>query len=246
MVMNLFKKLVLSVAAAAFASAAWAADPPKVDAAVAKQSEAIASLETAARLTTYGRGELEESTGLKGYKSPEALVAAAGIYLRAHAVLGKLDAINEKGEVDASAKVVTLEDKANALIDEAEAMVAGDKAKADALKALIAQAKKVNATESRGAVGRPRTITRVLAPGQSDTITLNFVPNQPATINYTTVGGPRQRCEIINPQGVTIYDNTAASGGHNWHTANANNVRAITIRLTNNGNKTHTVTVTTN
>ena len=46
------------------------------------------ALGTAAELTAFGRGQSCEATSAKNAKSPEALVLAGGILLRAHAVTG--------------------------------------------------------------------------------------------------------------------------------------------------------------
>jgi len=239
--------VILGVAMCGLLTMPARAGEPKPDENLVKQAEAVASLATASQLTSYGRGELSDLTGLQGVKSPEALIAAGGILLRPGACLGaELEAVNEKGEPDAKAKVRSLKDQATDLFDEALGMAGNDKAKQDALTKLIAQAKTLPSGEQRGAVGKPRTVTRTLAPGESVTLTIGFVPSAPATINYSTVGGPKQRCEIIGPNGNTIYDNTGKSGSHSWTTARDTGKRMISIRLTNTGNATHTVTVTTN
>lgn len=143
---------------------------PKPDETQLRHAEAVASLATAAQLASYGRGELAELTGLKGAKSPEALIAAGGILLRAGAALGaEPEAVNEKGEPDAKAKVRSLKDQATDLFDEALGMAGNDKAKQAALTKLIEQAKAVPSGESRGAVGKPRTVTRTIPPASRST-----------------------------------------------------------------------------
>lgn len=239
--------LLLGVAVCGLWTGSAQAGQPKPDEHLVKQADAVASLAMASQLASYGRGELSDLTGLKGVKSPEALIAAGGILLRAGSCLGaEPEAINDKGEPDAKAKVRSFKDQATDLFDEALGMAGNDKAKQDALNKLIAQAKMLPSGEQRGAVGKPRTVTRVLKPGESTTITIGFVPSAPATISYDTVGGPRQRVEIIGPNGNTLYDNTAKSGTHSWTTVRDDKKRMITIRLTNTGTGTHSVTVTTN
>jgi hypothetical protein len=238
--------LLLGLVSVLSANLAMAQKKEQPDAQDERRSAAIASIAMASQLASIGRGEATEETVLgKSFKSPELLVAAGGLLMQAAGVLGnELDSITEKGEVDKKSKAVTLKSQAKDLFDEAIAMVAGNADKEKALQALIKKASTVE--ESRGAVGRPRTITRVLAPGQSATITIPFLPAAPGTISYVSVGGARQRCEIINHRGSTIYDNTGRDGTHNFKAARDTQPRMITVRLTNVGSATHTVTVTTN
>jgi hypothetical protein len=222
-----------------------AQDPPKdVIENAERRSKIVENLVAAHRLTAFGKGDLGEASGLKDYQSPEALIAAGGIFLRAHKEAGAFDAVDEKGEVDPKGKVPDLTARANDLFQEARNLVKGNKARESEINELIAQAQKVD--DKRGAVGKPRTVTRVLAPGASTDVRIGFVPHCPATVGYTTAGGGKQRCEIITPNGKTIYDNTGREGSHSWRTAADDAKRMITIRLTNVGTAQHTVTVTTN
>jgi hypothetical protein len=209
--------------------------------------KAVANIAKAAQLASIGRGELTEDTILeKSFKSPELLVAAGGLLLESAAVLGDgMDVVNEKGEIDTKAKPMSLKSRAKDLFDEATVMVAGKKEHEKSLNALIAKASTVK-DESRGAVGRPRTVVRTLNPGETATITIGFKPQTQAVISYETSGGGRQRCQIIGERGRTIYDNTGPNGSHSWTPVKDDNKRMITIQLTNVGNRTHTVTLTTN
>lgn len=210
----------------------------------AARAKQVEDLMTAHRLVAFGKGEFGEASGLKTYQSPEALVAAAGILLRVQKDSGGFEVINDKGEAVKDGKAADFTKQADELLAEARNLVKGNKARQAEVEELIKQAQAVG--ERRGAVNKPRTVTKVLKPGESVEITIGFVPESPATVSYTTTGGPRQQCEIIGPNGKTLYDNSGREGSHSWTTAKDDKKRMITIRLTNNGTATHTVTVTTN
>jgi hypothetical protein len=244
--MKRFRFLLLGLVFGLTANGSFAQTKEKPDELSAK---AVASIAKAAQLASIARGEMTEDTVLgKTFKSPELLVAAGGLLLQSAQVLGdEMDVIDEKGETDKSAttKPQSLKNRAKDLFDEAIAMVAGNKEKAKAVNDLIMKASTMK-EESRGAVGKPRTVVRTLKPGETVVITIGFKPQTPATISYDTAGGARQRCEIIGEKGRTIYDNTGPNGSHTWTPAKDEGKRMITIRLTNVGNRSHTVTVTTN
>lgn len=234
--------VVLGLAVGGWSSAA---EPTKAELeATTRRAKLVEDLVTANRLLAFGKGEFAEASGLKDYQSPEALVAAAGILLRVQKESGGFEAVNDKGEAVKDGKTADLTKQADDLFKDARNLVKGNKARESEIAELIKQAQTVD--DKRGAVGRPRVITKVLKPGESVEVTIGFVPASPATVSYTTVGGPRQQCEIIAPNGKTLYDNSGRDGSHSWTTANDDKKRMITIRLTNNGNATHTVTVTTN
>jgi hypothetical protein len=239
------KVWVLTVSVLAFGTLLAQEPPPKeVVENADRRSKIVENLVAAHRLIAFGKGDLGEASGLKDYQSPEALIAAGGIFLRAQKEAGAFEAVDDNGEVDAKGKTPDLTAQAKELFEEARNLVKGNKARESEINELIAQAQKVD--DKRGAVGKPRTVTRVLEPGASTELRIGFVPHCPATIGYTTAGGPKQRCEIINPNGKTIYDNTGREGSHSWRTGGDDVKRMFTIRLTNNGKGQHTVTVTTN
>lgn len=223
---------------------AAAAEPTKEESESQARAKLVSDLGTAYRLMAFGKGEYGEASGLKAYQSPEALVAAGGILLRVQKDSGGFQAVDEKGEPVKDGKAADLAKQADELFAQARTLAKGDKARTSEVEELIKQAKAVE--EKRGAVGKPRTVTRVLKPGETVEIIIGFVPSSPASVSYTTAGGPRQQCEIIGPGGNTLYDNTGRDGTHNWTTVKDDKKRMITIRLTNRGTGTHTVTVTTN
>lgn len=240
------KRILLGLLAAVFAggfAAAQEPTPAELEKAT-RRGKLVEDLVSASRLIAFGKGDFAEASGLKDYQSPEALVAAAGILLRVQKEAGGFEVVNEKGQPAADGKAADLTKQAEELFKEARNIVKGNKARAVEIEELIKQAQAID--DKRGAVGKPRTVTRVIPPGQSTEIQIGFKPNAPATISYTTDGGPRQRCEIVAPGGRTIYDNTGRDGSHSWTTVKDDGKRMITIRLTNAGNKQHTVTVTTN
>jgi hypothetical protein len=238
------RALFTAMLLAGFAPVLFAQAPPKAEEDNAeRRGKLVEDLVTANRLIAFGKGEFAESSGLKDYQSPEALIAAGGILLRVAKEAGSFEVVNEKGEPDTKGKANDLAAQAKELFAEARNLVKGNKARQSEIEELIKLAEKVE--DKRGAVGRPRTITRTLAPGESVDITIGFQPGAPASVSYTSTGGGRQRCEIIGPNGRTIYDNTGNDGTHNWRTA-GDDKRMITIRVSNPGKKAHTVTVTTN
>lgn len=240
-------RIMLTVAVLGLAVGGWAsaAEPTKAELeTAARRAKLVEDLVTANRLLAFGKGEFAEASGLKDYQSPEALVAAAGILLRVQKESGGFEAVNDKGEAAKDGKSADLAKQADDLFKDARNLVKGNKARESEIAELIKQAQTVD--DKRGAVGKPRTNTKVLKPGESVEITIGFVPGSPATVSYTTAGGPRQQCEIIGPNGKTLYDNTGRDGTHSWTTVNDDKKRMVTIRLTNHGTATHTVTVTTN
>ena len=238
------KRLLLGLVFA-MTGMASAAEPTKAEMeSAARRGKMVEDLVTASRLMAFGKGEFAEASGLKDFQSPEALVAAGGILLRVQKGSGGFEAVNEKGEMVKDGKTADLTKQADELFKDARNLVKGDKARASEIEALIKQAQTIE--DKRGAVGKPRSITKVLKPGESVEITIGFVPACEATVSYVCAGGPKQQCEIIAPGGKTLYDNTGRDGSHTWTTVHDDKKRMITIRLTNNGTAVHTVTVTTN
>lgn len=209
-----------------------------------KTAVLVESLAMAAELAAFGRGELADATGLKDFKSPEALVAAGAIYLRAHkAVGGKVKASDAKVE-DSDGKAVAEDaqapswaDEAEALFDEARALPSKDKA---GLEALIKQAQTVT---DRGAIGGPRVINRTIKSGKDHTIHIAFEPNSPA--NVTMRGTGKTQFEVIGPAGKVLWHSQGTWGFYNWHTGRGG-VKDITVKVINKGGPPVAYTVTTN
>ncbi len=209
-----------------------------------KGADLIEELATAAQLTAFGRGELADATGLKDFKSPEALVAAGAIYLRAHkATGGKVKPSDAKVE-DSDGKAVPEEgaapsfaDDAEALFDEARALSTKDSA---AIEALIKQAKSV---ESRGATGGPRVINRTVKSGKNHTIHIKFDANSPASVNMRGTG--TTQFEVVGPAGKVLWHSKGSWGYYNWHTGRGG-VKDITVKVINRGGPPVAYTVTTN
>lgn len=207
-------------------------------------ADLVEELATAAQLTAFGRGELADATGLKDFQSPEALVAAGAIYLRAHkATGGKVKPSDAKIE-DSDGKAVPEEgpapsfaDDAEALFDEARAMPSKDKA---GLEALIKQAKSV---ESRGATGGPRVINRTVKSGKVHNIHIGFDANSPASVNMRGTG--TTQFEVIGPAGKVLWHSKGSWGFYNWHTGRGG-VKDITVKVINKGGPPVAYTVTTN
>jgi hypothetical protein len=234
------------VAGGSIFALAQAADPPKpapVDAQETKKVEAVNSLSTASQLASFGRGELDSETGLKGFKSPEALVSAGGILLRANnAFGGKVEALDAKPTDEAgkaidskTEKVNSLSDEANALFDEARALVAGDKKKSAEIEALIKQAQKIDTLESRGAVGYPRALQGTLAPGANHWYKIPFVPGLPASVAMRSTGTSRLRFVVTGPGGNQLFSLVGPTAYYNWMVNRDNQPRMITITITNTG-----------
>ena len=230
------KRTILAVLFGLSATLAGAAEPTKAEAELAaRRGRLVEDLVTASRLVAFGRGEFGEASGLKDVQSPEALVAAGGILLRVQKASGGFEAVDDKGEAAKDGKAADLTAQAEQLFADARNLAKGNKVRAGEVDDLIKLAKAVE--NQRGAVGKPRVNTKVLKPGESVEITIGFVPGSPATVSYTTAGGPRQQVEIIGPNGKTLYDNTGRDGSHSWTTVNDDKKRMITIRLTNHGTR---------
>lgn len=218
-----------------------AADPTDAE----KSAELVEELGTAAQLVAFGRGELGDATGLKEFKSPEALVAAGGIYLRAHKACGgkmkKSDAKveDEDGKaVEEEGKAPTLEEEAEALFDEARALPTKDSAK---IEALIKQAK--TATE-RGAVGGPRAINRVVKTGKVHTLHIPFEANSPATVTMRGTG--KTQFEVVGNGGQVLWHSKGTWGVYTWHTGGRGGMRDIKVKVINKGGPPVAYSVTTN
>lgn len=203
----------------------------------------VEELGTAAQLTAFGRGELAGITGLKDFKSPESLVAAGAIYLRAHkATGGKMKPSDAKVQ-DSDGKAVAEEGQALSLAEEAEALF--DEARATtqngaAIEALIKQAKSV---ESRGATGGPRTINRTIKTGKAHNIEIAFDPRSPASVTMRGTG--KTQFEVVGNRGKVLWHSQGSWGFYNWHPGNGGQSN-VTIRVINGGGPPVAYTITTN
>ncbi len=205
-------------------------------------ADVVEELGIAAQLAAYGRGELNELTGLKDFNSAEALVAAGGITLRAHKeTAGQLKAseaqVTEDGKaVAVEGKPASLEADAEALFDEAR-LIATDKT---ALEAKIKQAKMITA---RGAIGGPRVISRTVNTGKTHTLHIGFEPNSRATVTMRGTG--RTQFEVVGNGGNTLWHSQGSWGVFTWHTGKGGE-KNITVKVINRGGPPVAYSVITN
>lgn len=230
--------IVMASGSAAFAQANAGATEGE------KSAELVEQLGTAAQLVAFGRGELADATGLKDLKSPEALVAAGAIYLRAHkATGGKLKPSDAKVQdadgttVAEDGKPLSLGEEAEALFDEARAMPSKDKA---VVEALIKQAQ---AVESRGATGGPRVISRTIKPGKTHHVDIAFDPHSPASV--TMRGNGKTKFEVVGNKGRVLWHSMGTWGFYNWHPGNGG-LSNVTVRVINGSGPPVSYTITTN
>lgn len=209
-----------------------------------KTAELVERLALAAELTAFGRGELADTTGLKDLKSPEALVAAGGILLRAHKQTGGKVKPSDASVTDEEGKTIpdegaapSLADEAEALFDEARALPSKDKA------ALEAQIKLAQTVPERGAAGGPRVISRTVKTGKAHNLHIKFQPNSPATVAMRGTG--KTQFEVVGNGGNVLWHSAGAWGIYTWHTGRGG-VKDITVRVINKGGPPVAYTVTTN
>lgn len=207
-----------------------------------KVGDVVEELGIAAQLAAYGRGELNDLTGLKDFKSADALVAAGAITLRAYkGTAGQLAPadiqVTEDGKpvTDPQAQP-SLEAEAEALFDEAR-LLATDKA---AIESAIKQAKLVT---TRGAIGGPRMISRTVKSGKTHALHIEFKPN--STAQVTMKGTGKVQFEVIGDGGKVLWHSTGSWGTYRWHTAKAG-VRDITVKVINAAGPAVAYTVVTN
>jgi hypothetical protein len=242
---RLFASAILT---ASVCGGVFAQEPPKskeqADAKTARKAEAVSDLAKASSLMAFGRGEMAEQTGLKTYKSPEGLVAAGGILLRAeNAFGGKMDPLgveptNELGEAIKveEAKLPTLKAEAEALFDEARAMVTTDATKLKSLELLIQQASDVKQSgEERGALGYPRSVQKGILPGGHHFYKIPFVPGVPAAVAMRSTGASKLQFEVIGDGGGRMFNLKGAFAQYQWLPARGKQPRMITINISNIG-----------
>jgi len=206
-------------------------------------ADVVQDLGLAAQLVAYGRGELNDLTGLKDFKSPEALVAAGGITLRAHKeTAGKIkpsDAeVTEDGKKVEEKEIATsLESDADALFSEAWEMATDKKA----IEGSIKQAKLIT---SRGAVGGPRVINRTINSGKTQNIKIEFESNSSASVAMRGTG--KTKFEVIGANGKVLWHSQGSFGTYTWHVGGKNARRDITVRVINSKGPQVAYTVITN
>lgn len=228
-------------------TAAWAqktVEPAAEKTEAEKTAEVVERVALAAELTAFGRGELADATGLKDFKSPEALVAAGGILLRIHKQTGgKVNTSDAKvtegdQEVAAEGAANSFAHEAEALFDEARAMSSKDKA------ALEAQIKAASFVPERGAVGGPRVITRTIKSGKTQHVDLAFEPHAPASISMRGTG--KVQFEVIGPGGKVLWHSQGSWGFYNFQPGRAADNKGIKIKVINGGGPPVAYTITTN
>jgi hypothetical protein len=176
-------------------------------------AEVVESLALAAELTAFGRGELADATGIKEFKSPEALVAAGGILLRIHKQSGGKMQPSEAKVMDQDGKAVaeetgtaeSLADEAAALFDEARALPSKDKA---ALEAQIKQAQTV--TARAGGLG-PHVVSRTIVTGHAHTIHMAVKPRAVIAVQ----GTGKTHFQAVGPGGNVVWHSHGPRGVYN-------------------------------
>lgn len=244
--MKLMRSFVIAAIAASALVVGVQAQNKEADERAEKRAEAVNQIGVAAQLASFGRGELAEASGLKGFKSPEALVSAGGILIRVHRMTGGKFATLEAKVTDDKKEVVkeeatrSLADQADDLFTEALAMTNKDnKAK---VEALIKMAKAEG--EERGACGGPRVKSCVVPSGGYHECVIAFEPGQPASV---TVNSSRTvKLVVIGPGGQELFhSNPGRSHTYNWRTA-GKKLRDVTIRIVNQAGPAAPYTMTTN
>lgn len=226
-------------------TAAWA---QKVEAAAErteaeKTADVVEQVALAAELAAFGRGEMAEATGLKDFKSAEALVAAGGILLRVHKqTAGKVKASDAKVEDDTGAAVAA-GGEANSFGHEAEALFDEARALAKDKTAIEAQIKQASLVPERGAVGGPRVITRTIPHGRVQTVHLAFEAGAPASVSMRGTG--TTQFEVVGPAGKVLWHSKGAWGYYNWNVRGGGD-KNITIKVINKGGPPVAYTITTN
>lgn len=219
-------------------------EPSKEDIAKAEiRAAAVTDLALAADLAAFARDA----------KSPESLAVAGGMLVRANKTFGgKTDPLTDKDGKPLTVESVKspgLDKQADALFDEARAMVATDKARAAALEALIGNARKFEsggAAGARPAVGGPKRITRVLNGGETHTFTVGFFSGQPAAVAMTSGGPAKIAFDITHVGGNSLFSSKGFNASYNWvPVRDKDNVRYFTITLTNQGRNPTTYTLVT-
>lgn len=252
--MKLFRTFVAGVLASGLmAFSGNAADesaplnPADVKAAEIRGS-AVTDLGLAADLAAFARDA----------KSPESLVIAGGMLLRAEKTFGgKLDTLDAKPTdakgnpvKDDAVKAGSLKDRAEALYDEARLMIAGDKAREASLNALIENSKKFGFGGSDGArpaVGGPKQIVRTLNAGETHTYPVAFIGGLPAAVAMTSTGPARITFDITHIGGANLINIKGLNAAYNWVPArDKDGNKRFKISLTNNGRNPTTYTLVTN
>ena len=215
----------------AFTGTPHAADPPTSGeptqeelADAEKRAGVVADLGVAAELTALGRGLSCEATSPKNAKSPEALVLAGGILLRAHAVTGGKTAERDVTPTDEQGKAIegkreklkTLKEQATDLFDEARAMAVegADKGRTAAVEAMI---KREEASEaSRGAVGGPKRVAMAIAPGATHNFKVAFVGGLPAVVAMQGNGTSNLKIVITHAGGNQLFSLKGVAARYAW------------------------------
>lgn len=184
----------------------------------------VEDLGLAAELVAFGRGLSCEATSPKNAKSPEALVLAAGILWRAHAVTGGKAAELDVTPTDESGKAIdakpeklkSLKEQATDLFDEARAMAgeANDKTRTAALEAMI---KREQASEpNRGSVGGPKRVAMAIAPGATQKFKVAFVGGLPAAVALQGNGSSNLKITITHVGGNQLFSLKGVAARYAW------------------------------
>jgi hypothetical protein len=157
---------------------------PEPGAALAKadpKADAVAEIGTAFRLIEYGRKT----------KSPEALIAAAGILRRVPA------AVPIKADEEADAPKQEKADELPSLRQQAEELLAEAKTMANNDPHVVAVADSVgNRKTTRGLATGPQMAQRALPPNSSTSWTLKLVPGAPVVVAVQGAGNTPLRVVV--------------------------------------------------
>jgi hypothetical protein len=204
----------------------------------------VSDLGLAAELSAFGRGQTLEATTPKNFKSPESLVLAGGIYLRADKAIGgkaaEIDVkpTDEKGTaIDGKAeKAKSFKDQGQDLFEEARLMVAEtkDKARIAAIEEMIKREEK--SEPDRGSVGGPKRVMRIIPPGATHNYRLGFFSGVPAAVAMQSTGNSRLRFSITHVGGNNLVNLAGLNAMYNWvPVRDRNNIRMFDVTITNTG-----------
>jgi hypothetical protein len=174
-----------------------------------KAQLAIKLLGTAPEVAEFGRKE----------KAPEALIAAAGMLLKAWSLAGEPkeydgtveDKDGKKVDVPAE-KAKTLKDQAKAIFEEARDL-AKTNAEATAINVLIKATEARHKEEAREAI-TPLQVTRKVGAGGDHQYTVKFETHSPASVAFHSTHPVR--FEILEPGPGKILELVGTSGHYTW------------------------------
>jgi hypothetical protein len=216
-----------------------AADPKvKPDEAADKRADDVSDIMTAYQLADFG----------KKFKSPEALITAAG-YFRKAAALQKdklLKDLDQKPEVKDEKDLPkgeapkgdptppNFEAEAAKLFDEASTLGLEQKLNVEPL-IKAAKARDYKPEGTRAVIGGPRTITRWIQGGQTHSFKFDFEPLMPLAIGFRATAP--LKATVVRADNDNVWTAAITAGGVHRGTPGGSRtgVVPVTIRFTNVG-----------